>query len=193
MPPLTTPGQTLDPVPVRNVCADPGLLDPTLAMLVRASADDDLCEATYLPSNLTHETALAYLNAQPDSSWVLFLDAVPCGLYLLEPVASVIGIDLPPHTFEREVWLLPEFRGRSIINSATSLLTKDLACHGVQNILSVAWESNQSAISSLDRSPLTPLGRVWWSREGFTPGWCLAYLLDTQDHHASTESGRHSH
>lgn len=149
-----------------------------ITMVVVASADAALCDATYLPPGMDYELAAHYLTERSGSSWVLHWNGEPCGLYELGQLHGSLGIKLPPDTFEREVWLLEPFRGRGIVHRATQQLEPALFAQGVRNIVGVAWTENRSAIRGMEAAGFWPLGRTWWQAEGFEPGWCEAWLLE---------------
>jgi hypothetical protein len=148
-----------------------------LAMVVSASADSELCEATYLPAGMDEVSAREWLEACPSMSWVVWCDGEPCGFLGLDALRGSIGVVLPAATLEREVWLLHPWRGRGVIRAANDLVLPVVVQRGVRAILGVAWEENRAAVRGMERAGFFSLGRVWWDLEGCDPGWCEAWVL----------------
>jgi hypothetical protein len=160
-----------------TVAADVAGEPAVLAMVVSASADVELCEATYLPEGMDEFAARAWLGACPSMSWVVWCDGVPCGFLGLDALRGSIGVAVPAATLEREVWLLQPWRGRGVIRAANELILPVAAQRGVRAILGVAWEGNRSAVRGMERAGFSTLGRVWWELDGYDPGWCEAWVL----------------
>lgn len=168
---------------VSDVLQKGDLLAQLAVMVADSSRDTALCDATYLPANMDYEKSVEYLRSLPPPSWAVLHDGSPCGLYLLRELSSGVKLDLPANCYEREVWLLPEYRGRSVVNTLTASMVQDMSAMGVDCVLALVWSSNSSAKSMHRRSGFTSQGPVWWEEPGFDPGWCEAYVLHlTADH-----------
>lgn len=150
--------------------------DVLVGFLVTAAQDVALCDATYLPANMTPEEARRWAAGKRGVAWVLVVDGSPVGWWEFGPVKSSCGFSLPEATFEREVWLLEEFRGRRLVREATRRLRETLLASGVRHLLGVTWESNTNAVKAMSRSGFRRLGRGWWEWGTEYPGWCEVWL-----------------
>lgn len=167
-------------LPVSQVLGAAALGD-VVSMLVSASRDADLCDATYLPPRMGRAQATRWLDERPPTSWVVYIDETPAGWYELSVPKGELDVGLPDRTglFEREVWLLPAHRGHGLIRQCTELLRPEFDAHGVELILGVAWETNTSAIRAMQHQGFKFLDRTWWSSKDATEqGWCEAWVLD---------------
>ena len=165
---------TIGVIPALCASEAPGVL----GMIMAASSDLTLCDATYLPAGLNLLDAEDWLATRGPMAWVLMCNGAPCGWYELGPLKGSIGLELPDGTLEREVWLLPAWRGQGVVREATALLTPPMQLAGVRHVLGVAWESNVAAIKGMKRAGFARLGRVWWEHTDYEPGWCDAWMLN---------------
>jgi RimJ/RimL family protein N-acetyltransferase len=165
---------TIGVIPALRASEEPGILD----MIVAASSDPTLCDATYLPAGFNLLDAADWLAARGPLAWVLTCNGTPCGWYELGVLKGSIGLELPKGTLEREVWLLPTWRGQGVVREATTFLTPGMQLAGVRHVLGVAWESNVAAIKGMEHAGFTRLGRVWWEHTAYEPGWCDAWMLN---------------
>lgn len=172
----------LQVVPVADV--DPAELGRFLAL---ASSDEALCDATYLPPGMQNTEALTWARGRFGQAWVLRLDSTPVGWFEVGPLHSACGFQLPERTLEREVWLLPEFRGRRLVQVAMTILGGSLRAAGATHLVGVTWESNMSAVRGMANAGFTRLGRGWWEYDDEPPGWCEVWLFDLHDLHDPRE------
>jgi hypothetical protein len=155
--------------------------DDVIGVLIEASFDSQLVDATYLPEEMSAEEAREYASERAGRAWVMFLDDVPVGWYEIGPIHSTCGFETPEGTLEREVWLLSAARGMRLINKTTELLRLDFLKSGVTHLLGVTWDSNVSAKQGLLNSGATRLGLGLWEYPGYTSGWCEVWLIDLRD------------
>lgn len=149
--------------------------------LAAASADEALCDATYLPPAMGHHDALAWAHQRLTRAWALRFEGRLVGWFEIGAVHCDCGFDLPEGTFEREVWLLAEARGRRLIRSATTELRGELLAAGATHLVGVTWESNAPAVQGMANAGFTRLGLGWWEYGEETPGWCEVWLLDLRE------------
>ncbi len=152
--------------------------DVLSTFLQEASRDSLLCTATYLPPQMSDEDARSWASARENTAWVVVYEGRPVGWWEFGPVKCSCGFVLPEGTFEREVWLVEEFRGRRFIREATHLLAAELLAREVKYLVGIAWEDNRSAIHGMSRGGFDRLGRGWWRWGDEIPGWCELWLLD---------------
>lgn len=118
-----------------------------------------------------------WLAGREGDAWVIRLDGKPVGWIEVASVRDSCGVSVPAGTVEREVWLLPEARGKRVSTEATRLLAPHLRARGVENVLDVIWETNAPALRAAARGGFERIGRGWWEHEGEAPGWCEVWLL----------------
>lgn len=152
--------------------------DEVLSMVLRASADEALCDATYLPVGMDAVAARAWLEACGELAWVVWADGEPCGFVGFDELRGSIGLQLGEGVMEREVWLEASWRGLGVIHAAMQLVVPSLRACGVRTVLGVAWEDNYAAVRGMERGGFTRLGRVWWEQAESEPGWCESWVLE---------------
>lgn len=152
-----------------------------LAMVLRASGDAELCDATYLPAGMGAADAQRWLAACEDLTWVVWCGGVPCGFLGVGALHGSIGVELGEGVLEREVWLEAQWRGRGVIRAAMQCVIPVLRAHGVRAVLGVAWEENSSAVRAMANGGFTRVGRVWWEQGDSEPGWCEAWVFALDD------------
>jgi len=157
------------------------LADNVISMLIEASFDSRLVDATYLPEKMSAEEAREWAYERAGRAYVMFLDDVPVGWYETGPIHSTCGFETPEGTLEREVWLVGAARGMRLINKTTELLRHDFLESGVTHLLGVTWDSNVSAKQALLNSGATRLGLGLWEHASYTSGWCEVWLIELRD------------
>jgi hypothetical protein len=157
------------------------LPDDVIGVLIEASFDSQLIDATYLPEEMSAEEAREYASERAGRAYIVFIDDVPVGWYEIGPIHSACGFKTPAGTFEREVWLLSAARGMRLINKTTELLRHDFLKSGITHLLDVTWDSNLPAKRGLLNSGATRLGVGLWEYPGYTSGWCEVWLTDLRD------------
>ena len=163
---------------VRAVLEAPEARAAVVRMVIEASVDAELCAATYLPANMSSSDVEEWLERRGPLAWVITEGGEPCGFCELGELRGWIGLELPIGTFEREVWLHADHRGKGVARRATACLLSEFAAAGVEHVLGVAWEENQAAIRGMRESGFERLGRVWWDGAELGAGWCEAWVLD---------------
>lgn len=148
---------------IRVVPAVEAVVEPALrGMLVEAASDAALCNATYLPYNLAYDEVSSWVAGRPGHAWALFEGATPVGWWEIAPVSDTCGFAVPSDTWEREVWLLAEARGRRVVQRATNLLLPSLRELGVEHLLGIAWSENAASIRGMTNDGFVLLGDGWW-------------------------------
>ena len=155
--------------------AEAASLPAVRQMLLQASHDRELCDATYLPYGLESADVERWASDHR-AAWVVLDNEVPVGWWEVQPLKDSCGFALPPGTWEREVWLLPEARGRRLIQQATELLLPGLISRGVTHLAGIAWSDNSSSIQGMRNAGFEILGQGWWG-EPPNGGWCVVGLL----------------
>jgi hypothetical protein len=84
---------------VSNVTRE--LADNVISMLIEASFDSRLVDATYLPEKMSAEEAREWASERAGRAYVMFLDDVPVGWYETGPTHSTCGFETPEGTLER--------------------------------------------------------------------------------------------
>ena len=148
------------------------------AFLQEMSRDEALCEATYLPPCMSHEEVCRWVELYARNAWVLLYKGRPIGWWGYDSIKCLCGFTLPEKTFEREVWLIEEFRGRRLVHEATRLLAPVLIMRDIKYLVGITWETNTSAVRGMSKAGFDRLGRGWWHWGDETPGWCELWLLD---------------
>ena len=137
--------------------------DPlVIRMVVSASTDQKLCDATYLPYVMGTSEATRWMTARPGLAWVLVENGIPVGWWEITPLEESCGFTFPTGSWEREVWLVPEARGRRIVQRSTELLHPQLLAHGVTHLVGIAWRDNVSGIRGMQNAGFELLGEGWW-------------------------------
>ena len=157
----------------------------TVELIVKASADPLIVDATYLPADLDSKTVFDWASSQKPYAWVLYLGEDPVGFYGLTPASSTCGIDVPDRSLERDVWLKDSARGQGVVRAATGIVSAQLIAEGWRHITAVIWESNTAALSGVRNAGFKSLGRGWWEKPGYDGGWCEVWILNLQDAQAS--------
>lgn len=147
-----------------------------ITMLVDASNDPALCDATYLPAKMGKSEAAQWLEERQGRGFVIYLDHQPVGWLETAAVKDDCGFALPERTVELEIWLLPHARGKRLYQVSLLALAERLLAQGVEYILSVAWITNHSSIQAMHRAGFTRLGDGWWGDQT-TGGMCTVGLL----------------
>jgi len=109
----------------------------TVELIVKASADPLIVDATYLPAGLNNKTVFEWASSQKPYAWVLYLGEEPVGFYGLTRAVSTCGIDIPDRSLERDVWLTDSARGQGIVRAATEILREQLVAEGWRYITAV--------------------------------------------------------
>ena len=92
-------------------------------------------------------------------------------------MSDTCGFTVPAGTWEREVWLLAEARGRRVVQRATTALLPSLHALGVKHLLGIAWSDNAASIRGMTNDGFVLRGEGWWgsSEDG---GLCVVGLKD---------------
>ena len=146
-------------------------------MLVDAATDAALCDATYLPYGLAYDDVASWVAGRPGHAWAVLEGDVPVGWWEISPVSDTCGFTVPAGTWEREVWLLAEARGRRVVQRATTVLLPSLHELRVKHLLGIAWSDNDASIRGMTNDGFVLLGEEWWgsSKDG---GLCVVGLKD---------------
>lgn len=147
-----------------------------LTMLIAASNDPALCQATYLSEGLDAFTAERWANDRRTRSWVVYQDDRPVGWVEVDVVRDSCGLVIPERSRELEIWLLPHVRGLRIFQRALFALREDLVAQGVSHLVGIAWVSNHASIKAMRRSGFEILGDAWWGSTS-TGGMCTVGVL----------------
>ena len=150
-------------------------------LLVTASADEQLLDATYLPPNLDESGAVAWAASEAGRGWFMYLEGNPVGFYGVGPLRSACGLDVPSAVVEREVWLTPAARGQGVVRAATELLRELFLERGVEHIVSVMAASNAAAIAGVRNGGFKQLGHGWWEYPEYDRYWCEVWILNLRD------------
>jgi L-amino acid N-acyltransferase YncA len=161
-------------IAVRSV--QPVVSRVVLTMLVSASNDPELCQATYLPERLDMSTAAHWVRDRRTRSWVVYLDDLPVGWVEVDAVKDACGLAIPEQSQELEVWLLPHARGRRIFQHVLAVLRPELIAQGVSHLVGVAWVSNYASVQAMRRAGFEMIGDAWWGPEN-TGGLCTVGVL----------------
>lgn len=151
-------------------------------LLVTASTDEQLLDATYLPPNLDERGAVAWASSEAGRGWFMYLEGDPVGFYGVGPLRSACGLDIPSAAVEREVWLTRPARGQGVVRAATELLRARLLERGVEHIVSVMAASNAAAIAGVKNGGFKQLGHGWWEYPEYDRYWCEVWILDLREH-----------
>jgi RimJ/RimL family protein N-acetyltransferase len=166
---------------VRVVPVSGALSAAETELLVTASTDETLLDATYLPSDLDERGAVAWASSEAGRGWFMYLEGNPVGFYGVGPLRSSCGLDIPSAAVEREVWLTPAARGQGVVRAATELLRERLLERGVEYIVSVIAASNSAAIAGVKNGGFKQLGHGWWEHAEYGRYWCEVWILNLRD------------
>ena len=146
-------------------------------LLVTASADPSVTEATYLPHGMTSAEAGQWASDHEHRAWVVCCDGVPVGVCSVSSCRDTCGVAVSPLGQETESWLLPAFRHRRLVSQAWQQIYPVVTARDVPQLVAVIWESNVSSIRRVERDGYRHVGRGWWS-DGICGGWCVVLVLD---------------
>lgn len=163
---------TVKLVAAEQVAADSAVV----AMVVSASGDGGLCQATYLPAGLDAPAALCWIGAQVGGGYAIYLGSQPVGWLGVSAVKDSCGFDLPAGSAEFEIWLLPCARGKRVFRESLLALEGRLLSGEVTHLVGVAWVTNQSSVRAMRASGFEILGDGWWG-DTIEGGVCTVGIL----------------
>jgi RimJ/RimL family protein N-acetyltransferase len=136
-----------------DVALSQDLWDEELALIVAASADDELCYQTYLPPKMTAGQAKRWFFGQKHAYFVQH-QGKPVGMVVFHPKPGKWA------EVEVETWLLAPYRRLGISAAAHPLVVQE-AGRWWERLTAWVWETNEASLGLLRHTGFVPTGKSY--------------------------------